>query len=209
MCGLVSIGRPLWREDGSAICSVITQWSESIRTRNHTLLPLLRLPQPGGSGSRIYIPQEQNSPVIPRGTGFPLRRLLRLAGLRRRYSNPSPTWRARFPYLCPPGTGWPSYTPGHWVYSKQRECQTLANQESNALWRQSLFWLTDIQIFTAVMHNEGNGVGNYFRFLNHQVLVQKMKSFKTHIIISVMYTEDSRFMGRPFLNRTERLSKVF
>jgi hypothetical protein len=25
--GLVSIGRPLWREDGSAICSVITQWS--------------------------------------------------------------------------------------------------------------------------------------------------------------------------------------
>jgi hypothetical protein len=27
----------------------------------------------------------------------------------------SPTWRARFPYLYPPGTGWPSYTPGHWV----------------------------------------------------------------------------------------------
>jgi hypothetical protein len=26
-----------------------------------------------------------------------------------------PTWRARFPYLYPPGTGWPSYTPGHWV----------------------------------------------------------------------------------------------
>jgi hypothetical protein len=25
------------------------------------------------------------------------------------------TWRARFPYLYPPGTGWPSYTPGHWV----------------------------------------------------------------------------------------------
>jgi hypothetical protein len=25
ICGLVSIGRPLWREDGSAICSVITQ----------------------------------------------------------------------------------------------------------------------------------------------------------------------------------------
>jgi hypothetical protein len=27
-----------------------------------------------------------------------------------------PTWRARFPYLYPPGTGWSSYTPGHWVY---------------------------------------------------------------------------------------------
>jgi hypothetical protein len=26
-----------------------------------------------------------------------------------------PAWRARSPYLYPPGTGWPSYTPGHWV----------------------------------------------------------------------------------------------
>jgi hypothetical protein len=25
------------------------------------------------------------------------------------------TWRARFPYLYPPRTGWPSYHPGHWV----------------------------------------------------------------------------------------------
>jgi hypothetical protein len=49
--------------------SVITQWSESLRTRNHTLLSHLR----------------------------------------------PPTWRARFPYLCPPATGWPSYTLGHWV----------------------------------------------------------------------------------------------
>jgi hypothetical protein len=67
---LVSVGRPLWREDGSAICSVITQWSESLITRNHTLLSHLRLPQPGGPDSHIYIP---------------------------------------------PGTGWPGYTPGHWV----------------------------------------------------------------------------------------------
>jgi hypothetical protein len=26
-----------------------------------------------------------------------------------------PTWRARSPYLHPPGTGWPSYTPRQWV----------------------------------------------------------------------------------------------
>jgi hypothetical protein len=26
-----------------------------------------------------------------------------------------PTWRARFPYLYPPGRGWPSYTPRHWA----------------------------------------------------------------------------------------------
>jgi hypothetical protein len=70
ICGLVSVGRPLWREDGSAIYSVITQWSESLRTRNHTLLSLLRLPQPGGPGSHIYIPQEQGGPVIPPGTGL-------------------------------------------------------------------------------------------------------------------------------------------
>jgi hypothetical protein len=27
----------------------------------------------------------------------------------------SPTWRARSPYLYPPGIGWPGYTPRHWV----------------------------------------------------------------------------------------------
>jgi hypothetical protein len=79
ICGLVSMGRPLWREDGSGNCSVITQWSESLRTGNHTLLSHLRLLQPGGPGSHIYIPQEQSGPVIPPGTGFPLPRLLWLA----------------------------------------------------------------------------------------------------------------------------------
>jgi hypothetical protein len=49
-----------------------------------------RFPQLGGPGPRIYIPQEQSGPVIPPGTGLPFRRLLRLAGLRRRYSNLPP-----------------------------------------------------------------------------------------------------------------------
>jgi hypothetical protein len=47
-----------------------------------------RLPQPGGPGPRIYIPQEEGGPVITPGTGFPFRGLLRLAGLRRRYATP-------------------------------------------------------------------------------------------------------------------------
>jgi hypothetical protein len=47
ICSLVCMGRPLWREDVSTICGVITQWSESLKTRNHTLLCNLRLPQPG------------------------------------------------------------------------------------------------------------------------------------------------------------------
>jgi hypothetical protein len=49
-----------------------------------------RLPQPGGPGPRIYTPQEQGDLVMPPGTGFPFRRLLRLAGLRWRYSTPPP-----------------------------------------------------------------------------------------------------------------------
>jgi hypothetical protein len=77
---LVSMGHPLWREDGSAVCSAITKWSGSRRARNHTLLSHLRLSQPGGPDSLIYIPQEQGGPVIPPGTGFPLRSLLWLTG---------------------------------------------------------------------------------------------------------------------------------
>jgi hypothetical protein len=49
-----------------------------------------RLPQLGGPGPRIYIPQEKGGPVIHPGTGFPFRRLLRLAGLRWRYSTSPP-----------------------------------------------------------------------------------------------------------------------
>jgi hypothetical protein len=106
ICSFVSVGRHLWREDESAICSVITKWSQSLRTRNHTLLSHLRLPQTGVSVSHIYIPQEEGGPIIPPGTGLPLRLLLRLAGLRWRCCNPPPTWRVKSPYVYPSGTGW-------------------------------------------------------------------------------------------------------
>jgi hypothetical protein len=36
-------GRPLWREDGSVICSEICQWSDLQGTHNHILLSHLRL----------------------------------------------------------------------------------------------------------------------------------------------------------------------
>jgi hypothetical protein len=68
----------------------VTLGSKSRRTHDHILLPHMRLPQPGGPGPRIYIPQEQGGPVILPSTGFPLCRLLRLAGMRWRYSNPPP-----------------------------------------------------------------------------------------------------------------------
>jgi hypothetical protein len=60
-----------------------------------------RLPQPGGPGPRIYIPQEQGDPVLRPGIGFPFRRLLRLTGRQCRYSNPPPHGRDWNDLLCP------------------------------------------------------------------------------------------------------------
>jgi hypothetical protein len=48
------------------------------------------LPETGRPGPRIYIPQEQGGPVIHPGIGFTSRRLLRLAGIRWKYSTPPP-----------------------------------------------------------------------------------------------------------------------
>jgi hypothetical protein len=81
------------------LVSTVPLWSDPHETQNHILLSqLLRLPQPGGSGPRIYISQEQGGPDIPPGPKFPFRRLLRLAGLRWRYSIPPPhgnaAWRS-------------------------------------------------------------------------------------------------------------------
>jgi hypothetical protein len=70
-CGLVSVEHPSWREDGSAVCKFAVQsLSCPSRAEPVTLLSHLRLPKPGGPGSRIYIPQEQGDPVRPRALGF-------------------------------------------------------------------------------------------------------------------------------------------
>jgi hypothetical protein len=57
-------------------------------SRPHYTVSGLRLPQPGGPGPCIYILQEQVGLVIPPGTGFPFRHLLRLAGIWWRCLNP-------------------------------------------------------------------------------------------------------------------------
>jgi hypothetical protein len=66
--------------------------SESRGTQDHILLSqFLRLPlQSWGPGPCIYIPQEEGAPDMHPVTGFPFRRLLRLSGLRWRYSHPPP-----------------------------------------------------------------------------------------------------------------------
>jgi hypothetical protein len=66
----------------------VTLGSKSRRTHSHILLSHLRLPQLGGPGPRIYIPQEQGGQVINPGTEFSFCRLLRLAGLQWSYCNP-------------------------------------------------------------------------------------------------------------------------
>jgi hypothetical protein len=45
--------------------------SKSRRTHNHTFTVSFEAPQLGGSGPRIYVPQEQSVQVLPLGSGFP------------------------------------------------------------------------------------------------------------------------------------------
>jgi hypothetical protein len=63
---------PLWREDGSAVCSAITRWSESLRTRNHTLLSHLRLPPPKLEGQVpvCIFPRNRVAQLYPRALGY-------------------------------------------------------------------------------------------------------------------------------------------
>jgi hypothetical protein len=62
------------------LARAVTLGSKSRRTHGHILLSHLKLPQPGGPGAHIYIPQVQGDPVIPPCTGFPFCSFLRLAG---------------------------------------------------------------------------------------------------------------------------------
>jgi hypothetical protein len=116
-CGLVSVARPLWREDGSAICSVIAQWFESRRTRNHALLSHLRLPQPGGPGSCLYIPPGTGWPSYTRRHWVTVRKMeVRVRWNSRSYFTvshsrlPQPGGSGPRIYI-PQGSGWHSYTP--------------------------------------------------------------------------------------------------
>jgi hypothetical protein len=74
-----------------AIAIAVILRSESRGTNDHILLFQIRgSPNLEGPGPHIYISQEGDVPVIPPGTGFPFLRLLRLAGIRWRYSTLPP-----------------------------------------------------------------------------------------------------------------------
>jgi hypothetical protein len=73
----------------------LTNWAflgwEFHRTHDHILLSIFwNSPQAEGPSLSIYFHQEQDSPVIAPGTGFPFRRLLQLIGIDSRDSNSSP-----------------------------------------------------------------------------------------------------------------------
>jgi hypothetical protein len=103
-CSIVSVGRPLWREDGSAVCNAITEWSESRRTSNHTLL----------LSETTLIWRARFPYLYPSGTEWPnytpghwvpfFCRLLRLSWLRWGYSNPPPPASNRNKYQEPSWT---------------------------------------------------------------------------------------------------------
>jgi hypothetical protein len=53
------------------LARAVTSGPKSRTTHDHILLFHLKLPQLGGPGPHIYIPQEQGGPVTPPGNGFP------------------------------------------------------------------------------------------------------------------------------------------
>jgi hypothetical protein len=112
-CEFVDLGRPLWREDGPVVynccCPSPTQsFSGPSPVGLMIVFYCLRFETPPTWRARspyLYHPVTgwSRSP----GTGFPFRRLLRLAGLRWRYSDRPPRWvrdgphrKHRFHYCC-------------------------------------------------------------------------------------------------------------
>jgi hypothetical protein len=84
-CGFVDVRRSMTRE---RVCrlKLLPVLASAVTLGSKYSLPYFtvsdsRRPQPGGSGPRIYIPQEQGGPVIPADTGFLFRHLQPLAGL--------------------------------------------------------------------------------------------------------------------------------
>jgi hypothetical protein len=96
-CGFVIVRRSLWRKDALDVyngCwpSPAQSFSGPSPLGLTTIFYCLRfeIPPTWIARSPYLYPQEQGGPVISPGTGFPFRRLLRLAGLRWKYSNPPP-----------------------------------------------------------------------------------------------------------------------
>jgi hypothetical protein len=70
---------PLSRKDGFVVCSAITEWSESRRTRNHISYVTISSETHPNLEIQVLVfisPQEQGGPVIPPGHWAPFLSLL-------------------------------------------------------------------------------------------------------------------------------------
>jgi hypothetical protein len=93
----VCLESPLLWEDGSVVCnccwpSPAQSFSSPSPTVLMTIFYCLRFETPITWRARsqyLYLPRNRVAQFYPSGTGFPFRSILRLAGLRWRYSNPS------------------------------------------------------------------------------------------------------------------------
>jgi hypothetical protein len=100
-CGFVYMVRPLWREDGSVVrnccCSSPAQsFSGPSPAELTTIFYCLRFEIPPTwrvmPGPYLFISSRNRVAQLHPSSGFPFRHLLRLAGLRRRYSNKSQSY---------------------------------------------------------------------------------------------------------------------
>jgi hypothetical protein len=77
-CGFVDVERPLWRKDGTGLSFTIAAGPRR-RSHSRVLVPRdswpyftvsdSKIPQPGGLGTRIYIPPDQGGPLYPQAQG--------------------------------------------------------------------------------------------------------------------------------------------
>jgi hypothetical protein len=88
------------------LASAVILISEFCGTYDHILLSQIRDSSDLEGQVHVLIsPKEQCGPVVVPDTGFPFRRLLRLAGLQWRYSNlPPHTWTTSSRYIAPSRT---------------------------------------------------------------------------------------------------------
>jgi hypothetical protein len=70
-------------EESARLHAVFTSLDyETIFFLQSKVVSLASNPQPGGPGLCVYAPSDRVAQLYPEGTGFPLRLLLRLVGLR-------------------------------------------------------------------------------------------------------------------------------
>jgi hypothetical protein len=79
-----------------------------------------------------------------------------------RFETP-PTWRARYPYLYPPGTGWHSYSPRHWVQVKVKVTLRLTVGQSWGSWPDIYYCLTVTVLFLwGALSNERTSLSSVY-----------------------------------------------